>query len=77
MNEKRPAAAKKTLYELAYLDEDGVLICGGIKATIVTVGKWIEESLEIDPDTIFVAVPADEDAITYAEWQKMMKEDAA
>lgn len=77
MNEKKSAAAKKTLYELAYLNDDGILIRGGLKATIATVGKWIEESLEDDPDTIYVAVPADDDAITCAENRRMMKEDAA
>lgn len=77
MNEKKLATAKKTLYEIAYLNEDGILIRGGVKATIATVGKWIEESLEIDPDTIYVAVPADEDAITCAELRKMMMVEAA
>lgn len=69
--------AKKTLYEIAYLDEYGDLIRGGVKATIATVGKWIEDSLKDDPDTIYVAVPADDDAITCAEVRKMMKEGVA
>lgn len=75
MNSKE-LAVKKTLYEIAHLDENGTLQRGGLKATIATVGKWIEEAMALDPNTIYVAVPADEDAITLAELREMMKEGA-
>lgn len=62
------------LFEIAHLDRSGELHRGGVAATIRTVGKWIEESLEVDPDTIYVAVPADDDAITIAENNRKMRD---
>lgn len=76
MNSKE-LAVKKTLYEIAWVGEDGSLNRGGLKATIATVGKWIEENMKDDHETLYVAVPANEDAITLAEHREMMKEGAA
>lgn len=51
------------LFEIAYFEPDGSLHRGGVAATARTVGKWIEESVSIDPETVFVAIPASEEAI--------------
>lgn len=61
------------LFEIAHMDSRGELHRGGIAATIRTVGKWIEESLKVDPGTIYVAVPADDDAITISEHNRRMR----
>lgn len=72
-------AEKKTFYEIAWIDKDGRLQRGGIKATIATVGKWIEKSMEADHETLYMAVPANDEAITWAEYLKengsVMKEE--
>lgn len=63
------------LFEIAHIDENGDLVHGGIKATIRTVDKWIEEAIQVDPDSIYVAVPADKNAITIAEYSRRMREE--
>lgn len=63
-------AAKKILYEIAWLDKDRSLRRGGLKATIATVGKWIEEVMKVDSETLYMAVPANEEAVTWAEYLK-------
>lgn len=55
------------LYELGFI-RDGQIVRGGIKADLETVGKWIEGYLKTDPDVTFFAVPADDEAITEAEF---------
>lgn len=54
------------MYEVAYLRE-GELVRGGIKAPLLTVGKWIRDNAANDPDTVYVAVPASPEAVTEAE----------
>lgn len=61
------------LYEVAHIT-DGKLTRGGIKAPLLRVGKWIKELKETDPKTIYVAVPADEDAITEEEYEASCEE---
>lgn len=56
------------MYEIAWLGQDGSVHRGGIKAPIATVGKWIEEHSEADPTTLYMAVPANEEAITLEEF---------
>ena len=43
-------------YELAWI-ENGELFRGGVPASLATVGKWIESCNDVDPETIYVAVP--------------------
>ena len=61
------------LYEIGHI-QDGQLVRGGIKAPLLTVGKWIREYSAIDKVTVYVAVPASPEAITaeelYAELDK-------
>lgn len=76
MNEKKQAAAKM-LYEIAWIEKDGTLRRGGLKATIATVGRWIEDAMRIDQDSIYMAVPANEDAFTLAEWREITREETA
>ena len=61
------------LYEVAHIT-NGELHRGGIKAPLLRVGKWIGELKETDPETIYVAVPADENAITEAEYDAFCEE---
>lgn len=70
MKPQKQAADKKVLYEIAWLDKDGSLRRGGLKATIATVGKWIEKNMETDHETLYVAVPANDEAVTWAEYLK-------
>ena len=54
------------LYEIATI-EDGNLNRGGVKAPLLTVGKWIRDNMDKYPGAVYVAVPASPDAITEAE----------
>ena len=54
------------LYEIGFI-ENGEIIRGGYKAPLLTVGKWIRENMKLDPNTVYVAVPANGSAIPYAE----------
>ena len=59
------------MYEVAHFT-DGELHRGGIKAPLLRVGKWIRELMETDKDTVYVAVPADDDAVTEEEFEAEM-----
>ena len=50
------------LYEVAYV-KNGKLTRGGIKAPLPMVAEWIRELKEVDRETEYVAVPANEKAI--------------
>ena len=56
------------MYELACLEE-GRLVRGGVKAPLLTVGKWLRENVEHDPAhaDAWVIVPASPDAVTKDE----------
>lgn len=58
------------LFEIAYIDGCGQIVRGGIKAPILTVGKWIEEAIQADPDGVYIAVVSDNDAITITEYNR-------
>ena len=55
-------------WEIAYRDENGETVRGGIKASRSTVGRWIHANEKADPGVEYFAVPADENAITAAEY---------
>ena len=61
------------LYEIAYIATSGELVRGGISASRRTVGRWIATNSSTDPDTVYFAVPATEDAIPLAQWNKFME----
>ena len=54
------------MYELGCLD-NGEISRGGIKAPLLTVGKWIRENTALYPDVVFFAVPASPEAVTREE----------
>ena len=54
------------MYEIAHV-EDGEIVRGGIKAPLLTVGKWIQSHLELSPDVVEFAIPADGNAVTETE----------
>lgn len=59
------------LFEMAYLDKNGNLIrSGGVAANIRTIGKWIEKYAVEYPEFVFVALPANNDAITIDELKR-------
>lgn len=59
------------MYEIATL-EDGKIARGGIKAPLLTVGKWIRENTALYPNVVFFAVPASPEAVTREElWAEL------
>ena len=56
------------LFEIAYRDENGETVRGGIKASRTTVGRWIRANAKSDPGVEYFAVLADENAITAEEY---------
>ena len=57
------------LFEIAYI-QDGELVRGGTAASLRTVGRWIEKYQDLDPDHVYVAVPASPDATPLVEINK-------
>jgi hypothetical protein len=54
------------LYEIGYI-QNGEIVRGGVKAPLLTVGKWIREQLELCPDAELFAIPANGEAMTEQE----------
>lgn len=56
-------------YEIMQIYPDGHTARGGIKASMSTVRKWIEQNTANDPESQYIAVEADSEAITIAEYR--------
>ena len=57
------------LYEIGCVDENGLIVRGGIKAPLLRVGKWIKNNLEVTPGVEYFAIPASDKAITEEEYE--------
>lgn len=62
-------------WEIGWVSFDGEIVHGGIKSTMREVSKWVRIAMEEDPDSTYVIVPANDDALTEEDYHLKLSEE--